>query len=232
MRNLQVFIFACVALLKLRQVTGVPVVYSRQLPQPVLDCRIEIMNEVDHKTFYEYCSSFEGSEINIPRNSVYFTKNEKYAEIEEIVEDYFEVVNKTSVSPECLVLIQPFICFYYFKFPISDNCADGYLPPCTDLCQRTHNDCMKDFESMVKKGIANPKDLEHLDCINFKETSNCITFTPSIPTEAAATDDLKTEVPETDPVATYPPPNETSKIDTEETHVPVECNCSKKVRKM
>lgn len=230
MGSLQVFIFVFAMLLKLHRIAGVPVLNSGQVVQS-MECRIETMKEVEHKTFYNYCSSFEGSQVNIPRTRVYFSKGEKYTLIEDVLNDYFKVVNKTSVSPECLILFQPFLCFYYFKFPITDNCEDGYLPPCTDLCERTHDACTKDFESMVEKGVANHEDIKHLDCVNFEETTRCITFTPSIPKETEPEDDLRTDIPGTDPVATASPAeNETSEMNTTETQVPIECNCAKKVR--
>ena len=162
--------------------------------------------------------------------SVYFAKNDNYRDIVDILNDFFKVVNETSVTPECLVLLQPFLCFYYFKFPKTNDCADGYVPLCTDLCLRTHEACTSDFESMVEKGVAKRENLKHLDCINFNTTSTCITFTPPIPKEATPTDDLGTDAPATDLVATDSPANETSERDTLETYVPVECNCAKKVR--
>ena len=210
------FIFACVALLQCHQIACSPVLYAGQSAQPT-ECRIETMDQVEHKTFYDYCSSFEGSEINVPRHSVYFEKNEMYTDSERAI---LEILNpgNTSISQECLVLLQPFVCFYFFKFPLSDNCADGYLPPCTDLCELTHQACMQDLEAIVKQQIINDtKNLEHLECTNFKENTKCITFTPPVVTEA--------------PTASDDPATDSTSTETSETDAPaVECNCAKKVR--
>ena len=229
MGSLQVLVLACVALVKLRHTTGVPVTYSGAASPPP-KCRIEIMNEVEHRTFYDYCSSFEDAEVNFPRNSVYFsTEIETYAQMAEFVEEIFVEVNKTSVLPECWAYLQPFICFHFFKFPKTDDCTKGYVPPCTDLCERTHEACMQDFDSMVEKGVVERKDLDHLDCVHFKQTSECITFT--LPTEATTTDDVGTDAAATEPrVETDPPANETLGTDVQPTVAPIECSCAKKVR--
>ena len=220
MKSLRVIFLVLVALLHQQQITGMhlPVLFAGQASLSA-ECRIETMDEEEHKTFYDYCSTFEGSEINIPRHSVYFTKGEKYTDAERAI---LQILNsgKTSISQECLVLLQPFVCFYFFKFPLSDDCADGYLPPCNDVCQRTHEACMKDLESMVEQGVINDtKNLEHLECTNFQENSKCINFTPDMVEAPTTTEAPETDAPTTDITA------ETPEIDA-----PVECNCAKKVR--